>query len=185
MHGEPVALGNTAHVVLVQVAQRKHRLGERRLADGMQEIALVLVVVDALQKRGLASDFGRACVVAGRQQFAAEAFRIVAKHAELDFAIAQYVRVRRAAGTVFVEKIVEDSVAILGREIGVVQRYAELIADAACVLQVLGGRAIAVVVFPVGHVQRLHVGAGLDQAQRSHGGIDPAGESQDDAPACQ
>ena len=62
-----------------------------------------------------------------------------------------------------------------------VQRDLQLLADAACVLQVIRSRAVTVVVFPVGHVQRVYVGAGSLQENGSDRGIHTAGEAKNDA----
>ena len=51
-------------------------------------------------------------------------------HAELDFAVAGDVRVRRAAGAQFVEEVREHPVAVLAGEVDRVQRDAERLADA-------------------------------------------------------
>jgi hypothetical protein len=48
------------------------------------------------------------------------------------------------------------------------QRDVELFANAARVLQIGSGGAVAVVVFPIGHVQRLHVCASLLQKDSSY-----------------
>ena len=61
-----------------------------------------------------------------------------------------------------------------------VQRDLEPGADAARILQILGGRAVAVVIFPVGHVQGLDVGARVFQQERGNGRIHPAGQAEDD-----
>ncbi len=113
-----------------------------------------------------------------------ETFRVIPKDAELDFTIAKYVRVRCAACTILGEKIVEYLVAILFREVDVMQRNAQLLADVTSVLQVGSGGAIAVVVFPVRHVQRVHVGAGALQQYGSDGRVDAAGEAENHALVC-
>ena len=53
--------------------------------------------------------------------------------------------------------------------------------DTARVLVVLGGGAVAVVLVPVAHEQALHVVAGIAQQQRRDGGVDAAGQADDDA----
>ncbi len=60
------------------------------------------------------------------------------------------------------------------------QRDIQLLADLARVLQILGGRAVAVVVFPVGHVQGMHVGTRISQQECRHGRIDAARQAEDD-----
>jgi len=50
----------------------------------------------------------------------------------------------------------------------VVQGNFELFANASCVLQIGGGGAVTIVVFPIGHVQRLYVRAGFLQQDSSY-----------------
>ena len=149
----------------------------------MQEVALVLAGVDASQQ-------SRACaagavldarVVAGGDPLGAEPPRVVEAHAELDLAIAEHVGVRRAAGAILLEEVREHALAVFAGEAHLVQRNAQLLADAARVLEVLGGRAVAVLVFvPVAHEEPLHVVALLLQQQRGDGRVDAAGHADDD-----
>ena len=119
--------------------------------------------------------------MAGRQQIATESSRVVPENTELDFAIAEDVWVWCTPGLVFVEEILEDAVPILPGEIDMVQRNFDVFADLAGVLQVFGRRTIAIVVFPVGHVQSLHVGTSLLQQAGGDGGIYATRETKDDA----
>ena len=120
-------------------------------------------------------------VVAGRYPFGAEPSRIVEAHAELDLAIAQHIGIRCAAGAILLEKIAEDALAILAGEAHLVQADAELLADRARVLVILGGGAVAVfVLVPVAHEQALHLVALLLQEPGGDGGIHAAGHADDD-----
>lgn len=104
------------------------------------------------------------------------------EHAELDFAVAQDVRVGRSAGAVLVQEVLKNPLSILLCKINVVQGYLKLLAKAPRILQIISGRAITVVILPVGHVQRMYVRTLLLQEQRGHCGINTAGETQNDAP---
>ncbi len=108
------------------------------------------------------------------QILAAEPLRITAEHAKLDLTIAQHIRIRRTACPVFVEEILENPIAVFPRKIDVMQWYVQLLADLARVLQVLGGRAVAIVVLPVGHVQCKDIRSVLLEEYRGHGRIHPA-----------
>ena len=116
--------------------------------------------------------------MAGRDPRRAEPPRVTRHHAELDLAVAEHVGVRRAALAVLVEEVREHVLAILAREVHAVQRHAEHLADAARVLEVTRGVAITVV-FPVRHVQALHVVARIAQQQRRDGRVDAAGQRDD------
>ncbi len=170
---------NRANLALLPISEREDRLRQGLGADGVQEIALVLVAVSALPQSSVAADGAAASIMAGGQQVAAKTLGMLAKDTELDLAIAEYVRIRRAACAVLVQKIAEHLVPVLPREIDVVQRDVELLADETRVLQVFGRRAIAVVVLPVGHVQCVHVGAGPPQQNRCDRRIDAAGQPED------
>ena len=95
-------------------------------------------------------------------------------------AIAGDVWIGRAAGGQLVEKMLEDALAILGRESHRVQRDAEIVADATRILQVGRCRAVVVFVFvPVAHEKRVHVIPRALQQHGGNGGIDAAGDRED------
>ena len=118
------------------------------------------------------------------EKIATEAFGVIAEHAELDFAITKYVGVGCAAFAVFVEEVLEHLVAILLGEIRVVERNIQLLADLPGVLKVCGGRAIAVIVLPVGHVQGMHIGASLFEQDRGHGRVNASRQTENDSFVC-
>ena len=103
--------------------------------------------------------------------------------AELDLAVAQHVRIGRAAGAILLQEQTEHALAVLGGEIHPVQHDAQLGGDRARILIVLRGRAVHVVLVPVAHEQALHVAAGVAEQQRRDGGVDAAGQAHDD-PLC-
>ena len=61
------------------------------------------------------------------------------------------------------------------------QRNAELGGRGARILEVLRAGAVVVVVFPVAHVEPVHVVAGALQQQRGDRGVDAAGHADDDS----
>ena len=82
------------------------------------------------------------------------------------------------------EEILEHLLAILGGEAHPVQRDAELARDGARILVVARRTCSSVVVLvPVAHEEALHVVPLLLEQQGGHGGIDAAGEADDDAGA--
>ena len=63
----------------------------------------------------------------------------------------------------------------------VVQWYVKLVTDSACILQVVSGRAVAVFIFPVRHVQCVHVGTCVLEQQCRYRRVDAAGQPHDNA----
>src|SRR5262249_36470343 len=97
--------------------------------------------------------------------------------------IAEHVGVRRAPRTLLGEEIVEYALPVFGRETYFVQRDGELAGDRARVLIVRGGGAVGIVVvlIPVAHEEPVDVVALLAEQECGDGGVDTAGEANDDA----
>src|SRR5210317_595118 len=124
----------------------------------MQEIALILVLVKALEQRGCVAAVANAGIVTRGNQLGAEAPRVIQKYAELDLAVAQYVGIGRAPALVLAEEIGENALAVIGREIGAVERDAEAAANVSRVAIICRRRAVAfLVLLPVDHEQTMHV----------------------------
>ena len=51
----------------------------------------------------------------------------------------------------------QKPITVLLREVDMMQGELEVVTNLPGILQVLGGCAVAVVVFPVGHMQRMHI----------------------------
>src|SRR5262249_23575843 len=100
-HGKLERRGNRAHLGFAERPDGKQRPRELRLSESEQEVALVLVAAGRLPWReavgGGAAD-GR--VVAGGESRGAERSRVFPEGVELDVAVAQRARVRRAAGQI-------------------------------------------------------------------------------------
>jgi hypothetical protein len=161
-NGQSCRLGKRPHFTLGLVCQGKQHAVEVRAGDGMQEVALILAGIAGLQEPILAVLAGKAGVVARCDAGGAEASRVVEQRAEFDLAIAEHVRIRRSPGSALAQKVRKHPRAVFAGEADAVQRHAEQIGDAPGVLKVRRGLAIAVV-FPVAHVQALHVVAGVEQ----------------------
>src|SRR5215203_586030 len=117
----------------------------------------------------------------GREEIRAEPHGVLEAGAELDFTIARDIRVRRATGSQFVKEMLENAVAIFRGKTDRVQRQVEIITDLASILQVGGGRAVAVfILLPVAHEERVHVESCVFQQYSGHGGINATGERKDD-----
>ena len=127
----------------------------------MQEIALVLSGVDPLEQHGFPVERCRPGIVSRGKELAAEALRVIAEYAKLDFPVTEHVGVGCAPGGILLEKVPEYAVPVLAGEIRVVQRNVELLTNSAGILEVRRGVAVAVVVLPVGHMQCVHVGTGV------------------------
>ncbi len=144
----------------------------------MQKVALILAGVGAFVELRLAVIDGEPGVVPCGDGSCPKPPRVFAQRAELDFAVAEHVWIRRAPGAAFSEEVLEDALAILVAEIDPMQRQAELTCDLACILKVRR-RCAMTVVFPVGHMQALDVVPGIAQQQRGDAGIDAAGQGYD------
>ncbi|MNV57734.1 hypothetical protein D3C71_1500790 [compost metagenome] len=166
-----------------QLADREQGLGDLFAADGVQEVALVLVRVQALEQFGAAIDVAATHVVTGGDQVGAEHHGVVEERLELDLAVAQDVRVRRASGLVFGEEMLEHVVPVLGGEVGGVQLDANLVAHGLGVRQVVHGGAVfrSIVFFPVLHEQAFHLITLLDQQEGGNGRVHAAGHADNDA----
>src|SRR6185436_6515133 len=97
-------------------------VGKVASVDGVQEVRLILCAIARLQELGARGRVRETCVVARRKEFSAEALRVLQAHPELDFPVTENVRIRRAAGTLLGEEIVEYALAIFGREAHSMQR---------------------------------------------------------------
>jgi len=107
---------------------------------------------------------------------------VIEKGAELDLAIAEDVRVGRAAGAVFLKEMGEHPVPVFPGEADEVERDLQPVADGHGVDHVLPGRAelVGVVALPVLHEQALDRVTLLLEQQGGNGGIHPAGHADDD-----
>ena len=151
--GQADLLGDAAHLGLVQLTHWKQRAAELRLRQPVQEVALVLARVQALEQLEAAVHLAHAGVVAGGDLLGAQAHRVVQEGLELDLGVAQHVGVGRAAGAVFAQEFGEHPVLVLGREVHVLQLDADDVGHRRGVQEVLARAAVlaVVVVFPVLH----------------------------------
>jgi hypothetical protein len=94
-------------------ADRKLAGGELCGVEGMQKIALVFLLIDTAQQLSGRAD---AREMPGCETFGAEPLRIGESDAEFDLSIAEHVRVGRAAGFQFGQKMREDAFAVFARE---------------------------------------------------------------------
>ena len=163
-------------------ADRKARPRELALPQRVQEVALVLVRVGALEQAIALAVERQPRVVAGGDGIGAQRQGVVEEGLELDLLVAQHVGVRRAAGTVLGEEITEDAVPVRTREVHRVQRDLELRAHLARhTIVFLGGAVVRVVVaLPVLHEQARDLVALFEQQQGGDGGVDAAGQADDD-----
>ena len=149
--------GDAPHVSLEHSTEGKQAVLELIDGHGLQEIALVLVVVHAFQQLELA--VGMACthIVARRDHVGAQQARVIEKEIELDLPVAEHVGIRRASRGVLVEKAGEDIVPVLRCEIRFVQRDPEVRAHGSRVVAIDLRSAIflVVVLVPVLHEHAL------------------------------
>ena len=182
MGDQAAVIGYPAHPGFFQFAEGKQGAGEGGLVDGMEEIALVLVGVQALEKKGAIAPVQAPDVVAGGYQVGAEDFGIFKEHLKLDFPIAQNVRIGSTPRSVFRQEIFEDVVPVLGGEVGGVQTDAEFFAYRLRVRQIGFGGAVlgTVVLVPVFHEQALHPVTLFLQQQGGYRRIHAAGHADHD-----
>ena len=126
--------------------------------------------------------FVDARVVTRRDFLRAERTRFVQEGLELDFAIAQHVRIRGASGPVLGEEMFENAIPVFGSEVARVERHAELRAHAHGIGAVAFGVAFAeaLVLFPVLHEQAADGVTGALQQQGGNRGIHATGHADDD-----
>jgi len=167
--------GDPAQVALFQVANREQGGGQLFLPQLVQEVALVLGSVSAAQQQPLLAALGDPRVVAGGDALGPQFAGGVKEMLELHFAVAQHIRVGRAAGGVLGQEVLEHALPVLAGKIAEVERDAEQAADGHRVAAVILGTAVAAaIVGPVLHEQTGHGLALLHQAPGSHGRIHAA-----------
>jgi hypothetical protein len=152
------------------------------LIESVQEIALVLAGIAALEQVLAPVAFLAPDVVAGGDKIGPQPPGMVQEGPELDFGVAQDVRIGRPTAAVLIQKIAEHPVLVLGGEVDLVQRDAQCFAHRPCVVQILGGGAVASIegFLPVLHEHAMHVVALLDQQQGGDRGIHAARQADDD-----
>ena len=156
---------------------------ELRLRELVQEVALVLGRVGGLQELHALPGPSQPRVVAGRDPVGAERARVIEEGAELDLAVAEHVRVRRAARFVLAQEMREDPFAVLAREVHGLELDADHVGHRRRVDQVDARRAVfvGVVVLPVLHEQADDLEALLLQEPRRDGRVDAARHADDHA----
>src|SRR5258705_149409 len=136
-----------------------------RPRDGAEEIGLILGGVACPQQFRPGRGVAEPGVVARRKPGGTEALRVAQAEAELDFAVAQHVRVGGAAAAVFAQEFREYLPAIVLGKTDPVQDDTQLAGRGARVLVILRAGAVAVLILPVGHKQAVHLMAGFEQQQ--------------------
>jgi len=173
---QPALARDAPHLGLGEAADRELARSELRGIERVQEVALVLGTVDAAHQPPAID----ARVVTGCKAFGTQSARVVEADAKLHLAVAEHVGIRRATGCELGQEMIEHTRAILGSEAHLVQGYAELLRDGPGVLEIGGGRAVAVVVLgPVGHEKRLDTSAGIHEEQGSDRGVHAARHRHD------
>ena len=124
-----------------------------------------------------------ACVVTRRHRIGAKPVCMIQKCLELDFAVANHIRVWRAPGAVFVQKLRKHPFAIFSDKIDRFQLDADDVAGRGGVDQILARSAIfvGVIVIPVLHENADHFMARALEKPRRDGGVDSSGHTDDNA----
>ena len=176
--------GDPAYFILAQLAQRESCCRELRLPELVQEITLVLAAILRPQQPVFAVDLVDPRVMAGGDGVCPQLVRGIEEMLELDLAIAQHVRVRRATDGVFGEEVLEHTVPVFARKIAEADRQAKLAANGDGIAAVVLGPAIATaIVGPVLHEQSSDVAASIAEEQGGDRRIHPARNANDDPAA--
>ena len=176
---QSAAAGEGPDLALLQAADREIAVRQLRRVERVQEVTLVLAGIQSAQQARPPPD---ARVMPGGEPVGAEPARIGQPRSELDLAIAEHVRVGRAARLQFRQELREHMLAVLRCKADLVQWNAEFGAHTARVLEIRGAGAVTVLVFlPVRHEQGLDVAARLEQQQRGDRGIHAARQRHDRA----
>ena len=149
----------------------------------MQKIALVLAAVGSTQQFVAAITLTHTGIVTGGDACCTELHGVIEKGAELDFGIAQHIRIGRATGRVLTQKFCEHPLFVFGGKVHRFQFNADDIGYRSAIDQILTGGTvfIVVIVFPVLHKETDDFIAGTLEQQRRHGGIDATGHADHDA----
>ena len=143
--------------------------------NGVQEVALILAGIPRFVQLDAARAVHEPRVVPSREVGRTEPPHILQGHAELDLPVAQHVRIGRSACALLAQKVLEDTLPVLGGEAHPMQTDVQLVCDRARVLKILRSRAIGVVVLvPVAHEQPVHVETLLLEQQGADGGVHAA-----------
>ncbi len=163
------------------MADGKQGPGQLRLVQAIKKVALILVAVLALEQLIVALELAHLGIVTGRDLLGAERQGVVEEGLELDFGIAQHVRVGRPAGLIFAQEFGEHAILVFGGKIHHFKVDADDVAYCGDVDQILPRRTILaiVVIFPVLHEQADDLPALLFEEQGGHGGINAAGHADD------
>ena len=179
--GQANGLGNLAHLGFAQLADRKQGLAELRLVEPVQEVALVLGRIQALEQLMQASlrVVADPCVMPGGNFFRPQPKRVIEKSLELDLGIAKYIGVGRAAGLVFAQELGEYTVLVLDGEVDMLDLDANDVSHRGGIDKIDIGGAIltVVVVFPVFHEDADHLVALLLEQIGADRRIDPPTQS--------
>jgi hypothetical protein len=180
-HGQPGLTREVTHLGLVELAERKHDARKMFARDRVQEVGLVLVRIARLEQQRTFGALFEASVMSGGESARAKPRGVVEADPEFYFPVTQHVRVRRAPGAIFGEEVIEDALAILLGEAHAMQRDIELVRGRARILKILRAGTVGIVVFPVAHIEPVHVESGAFQQQRRNRGVDSAGHADDDS----
>src|SRR5690606_25177379 len=161
------------HLPFRQIAEGKDDVLEIGAPDGVEKIALVLLGVASLEQLRCPAIALEPRVVPRREPSGAEAARVAAQDTELDLTVTEHVRIRGLAQTVLAQEVVEDALTVLCGETRSMQRQPQLSAYPAGILEIRRCLAVAIV-FPIAHVQALHLVALLQKQRGGDGGIDSA-----------
>lgn len=120
----------------------------------MQKIALILAAVGTTQQAPPPAAMRNPRVVTGGDAFGAQRLGRIQEMLELHFAVAQHVRIGRASGCVFGQKMLEHAAPVLAGKIAEVERNTEHPAHRHRIAAIILGAAIAAAVIgPVLHEQ--------------------------------
>ena len=146
----------------------------------MQEVALILAAVETAQKLNAVVGLAYARIVSGGDFLGTQFHRVVQKRVELDFRIAQHVRIGRAAGLIFAQKFGKNTLLVLFGKVHGFQIDADFFGRTCRIQKVLAARAVfaVIVVFPVFHEYAGDVVSLFLKKPGAHGAVNAAAHAQ-------
>ncbi|MPM81745.1 hypothetical protein SDC9_128802 [bioreactor metagenome] len=171
----------------MQFANREACVFQLRLRQPREEIRLILARVECAHQLDPVA-LVQPRVVAGCQRARPRGHREIQKRLELDFAVAEHVRIRRPPAGIFLQKIGKYAVAILPRKVHRIVGNSDHAANVLDILIIARRGADAgffVLFFPVFHEHADDVLALLLEQVGRHGAVHATGHANNHMPGMQ
>ena len=146
----------------------------------MQKVTLILAAVETAQKLDAVVGLTHARIVAGGDLLGPQLHRVIQKRVELDFRIAQHVRIGCAAGLVLAQEFGKYALLVFLGEVHGFQIDADFFGRTCRIEEVLAARAVfaVIVIFPVFHEYAGDVVSLFLKKPGAHGAVNAAAHAQ-------